>query len=269
MAAMLGARWDDPAQDMRFAEAKRRGLLDYAEVNYPIPWQSNPSSLGLPILAHTSSNPTCSVHGINPDVAELVRDGAAAANSPWIGEHLTWLGSADAGSLGYQINPLFTPDFGELAAENIIALKTFYGRPIALELGPVYTGATKYESEMHFLADVAIAADTDIILDVTHWQIANRNLGRGANYGFDALPRDRIVELHIAGMRQGGDGFWHDSHPTMPPDEIFDMVEGYAKSLPNLRAVTLEHHASGQEADFYMALERLRRFIPAVEPASA
>ena len=263
MAVMLGARWDDPSQNARFAEARRRGLLDYAEVNYPIPWKADPAALGLPVLAHTSSNPTCSVHGINPDVAELVRDGARAADSPWIGEHLTWLGSADTGSLGYQINPLFTEDFCEIAAENIAALKQFYGRPVALELGPVYTGATKYESEMHFLADVAIAADTPIILDVTHWQIANRNLDRPPEYGLDALPEDRIIELHIAGMRQGSDGFWHDAHQLSPADEIFDMVEAFARRLPALRAVTFEHHGSAPEADFYAGLERLRRFIPA------
>lgn len=259
----LGARWDDPAQNERFAEAKRRGLVDFAEVNFPIPWKSDPAGLDLPVLAHTSSNPTCSVHGINPEIAEMVRDGANASDSPWIGEHLTWLGSAGSGSLGYQINPLFTDDFREIAVENVCALKKFYDRPIALELSPIYTGATKYESEMHFLADVAEAADTGIILDVTHWQIANRNLQRSAEYGFDALPRDRIVELHIAGARQGADGFWHDAHQLPPPEEICAMVEEFVADLPEVEAVTFEHHASAPEADFYTGLERLRRFIPA------
>jgi uncharacterized protein (UPF0276 family) len=263
MAVMLGARWDDPSQDSRFAEARRRGLLDYAEVNFPVPWKADPDVLELPVFAHTSSNPTCSVHGINPDVAELVRTGANRANSPWIGEHLTWLGSADSGSLGYQINPLFTEEFLEIAVENIVALRDFYDRPIALELSPIYTGATGCESEMHFLADVATAADTTIILDVTHWQIANRNLDRPVDYGFDALPPERIIELHIAGMRQGRDGIWHDAHQLPPPDEIFAMVETFTRTLPNLRAVTFEHNGSAPEADFYAGLERLRAFIPA------
>ena len=116
---------------------------------------------------------------------------------------------------------------------------------------------------MHFLADIAEAADASIILDVTHWQIANRNLDRPAEFGLDALPRDRIVELHIAGMRQGGDGFWHDAHQAPPPDEIFDMIEGFVADLPALRAVTYEHRGDAPEAEFYAGLERLRRFIPA------
>ena len=169
MPAKLGARWDDPGQNARFAEARRRNLVDYVEVNFPVPWRVDPFRLGLPVIAHISSNPTCSAHGINPGVARLVRDGAATAASPWIGEHLTLLGSASSGSLGYQINPLFTAQFRDIAARNVRRLKEYYGRPVALERGPIYTGPTGYESEMHFLADVAEAADTGIILDVTHW----------------------------------------------------------------------------------------------------
>lgn len=263
MPAKLGGRWDGPDQDARFADAARRNLIDYVEVNFPVPWKSNPFRLGLPVIAHTSSNPTCSAHGINPGVAWLVREGADTAASPWIGELLTWLGSAPSGSLGYQINPLFTAEFRDIAARNVRRLRDYYGRPVALELGPIYTGPTGYESEMHFLADVAEAADTAIILDVTHWQIVKRNLGRPPEYGLDVLPRDRIVELHIAGMREGGDGYWHDAHQAMPPDEVFGLVEGFVADLPALEAVTFEHKADAPAGDFISGLERLRAFIPA------
>ena len=263
MPARLGARWDDPAQNPRFAEAARRNLIDYVEVNFPVPWRADPFGLGLPVIAHTSSNPTCSAHGINTGVARLVRDGAATAASPWIGEHLTWLGSASSGSLGYQINPLFTAQFRDIAARNVRRLKEYYGRPVALELGPIYTSPTEYESEMHFLADVAEAADTGIILDVTHWQIANRNLGRPADFGFDALPCERILELHIAGMRKGTDGYWHDAHQMMPPDEIFDLIAQFAADLPALEAVTFEHNPGAPVSDFILGLKRLRASLPA------
>lgn len=263
MVAMLGARWDIPDQNGRFTEAKRRGLIDYAEVNYPTPWQADPLLLDLPVIAHTSSNPTCSALGINRAVADLVRNGAEKTASPWIGEHLTWLGCASSGSLGYQINPLFTEQFRDVAVHNVTKLRAYYARPIALELGPIYSGPTAYRSEMHFLADVAELTDSDIILDVTHWQIANRNLGRPAEFGFDALPQHRIIELHIAGMRQGNDGYWHDSHQFMPPDEIFEMVESLVTDLPALRAVTFEHQGDAPEEEFLAGLQRLRRFIPA------
>lgn len=268
MSVMLGARWDDPVQNDRLARARDEGLIDYIEVNYPIPYGSEPHTLDIPVLAHTSSNPTCSVHGVNPVVAKYVKEGAERAESPWIGEHLTWLGAAETGSLGYQINPLFTADFRDVAVENIRRLKAYYDRDIALELSPIYVDATDYDSEMHFLGDVAAEADTGIILDVTHWQIANRNLERPPEYGFDGLDRERIVELHVAGMRLGNDGFWHDAHQIEPSDQIIERVAALAHDLPKLRAVTLEHQGTAPEDAFFNALRRLNAVMQDLRPAA-
>ena len=266
MSVMLGARWDDPIQNERIAKAGDRGLIDYTEVNYPIPFDSDPQALGLPILAHSSSNPTCSVHGVNPSVAKFVRDGAKASDSPWVGEHLTWLGSAATGSLGYQINPLFTRDFAAVAASNVRALRDYYGRQIALELSPIYVAATDLESEMHFLADVAEASDTLIILDVTHWQIANLNLNRPPDYGLDALPPERIVELHVAGMRLGSDGFWHDSHQDQPNQSVLDYTARLVADLPALRVVTFEHSPQADDGAFFETLDALNAVMGAARP---
>ena len=263
MAVKLGARWDDPALDDRIREAHGRGLIDYMEVNYPVAWGVDVLALGVPILSHTSSNPTCSVHGISRAVARQVRDASAAAESPWIGEHLTWLGSAASGSLGYQINPLFTRDFKDIAVANIRRLRDYYGRELAIELGPVYVDATEFDSEMHFLGEVARAADATIILDITHWQIANRNIGRPDDYGLDALDPERVVELHVAGMRQGSDGYWHDSHRDLPSDDILNWTERLLGELPGLRAITFEHHSDGPVDAFFGGLETLDRLMGA------
>ena len=107
-------RQDDPVQNERVSAAYQRGLIDYIEVNYPIPFSAEPEKLGIPVLAHTSSNPTCSAEGVNLNIARRVKEGADATNSPWIGEHLSWLGIAPTGSLGYQINPLFTDEFEQI-----------------------------------------------------------------------------------------------------------------------------------------------------------
>lgn len=258
MTVRLGARWDDPAQDARVRRAHVDGAIDYIEVNYPIPYESAPHRLGIPVLAHTSSNPTCSAEGINRNIARLIREGADATDSPWIGEHLSWLGTAQTGSLGYQINPLFTDEFAQIAAINVMRLRDYYGRPVALELGPIYTASTGFESEMHFLGAVAEAADTGIILDVTHWQIANRNLERPDDYGLDALDSARIVELHVAGMRCGSDGrFWHDAHELPPNEDVLRWTGRLVETLPALAAVTFEHNPAAPEADFFACLDRI------------
>lgn len=261
MPVKIGARWDDPTQDARINEAYRRGLIDYIEVNYPIPFGSNPNALDIPILAHTSSNPTCSAEGVNLNIAKRVKEGADSANSPWIGEHLSWLGTAPTGSLGYQINPLFTDEFAQLTVLNVRRLRDYYSRPIALELGPIYIESTGYPSEMHFLGAVANDADTKVIIDVTHWQIANRNLDRPADYGLDVIDPARVVELHVAGMRQGSDGFWHDAHDLPPNEEVFAITADLVRSLPALETVTFEHNPAAPEEDFFGCLAELNPVI--------
>jgi uncharacterized protein (UPF0276 family) len=264
---MLGARWEDPSQDERIKKAHKAGLIDYVEVNYPIAFGWDPASLNAPILVHTSSNPICSFHGVSPKIAQMIKEGAEDCASPWIGEHLTWLGAEKSGSLGYQINPLFTEEFKDVAVSNVKSLSEFYGRPIALELGPLYLPATGYESEIHFLKDVAIETESRIILDITHWQIANRNLGRPAEYGLDVLPKELIVELHVAGMRLGAeDNHWHDAHFVIPNDEVMGLTADLVSTLPNLRAVTFEHQADGPEKDFHQTLEKLNTLMDGARP---
>lgn len=264
----VGARWDDPAQDPRIGAAHARGLIDYIEVNYPIPFGAAPAALGIPVLVHTSSNPTCSAEGISVNIARRIKEGADATNSPWIGEHLSWLGTAPTGSLGYQINPLFTEEFEQITVLNVRRLRDYYSRPVALELGPIYVQSTEYPSEMHFLGTVAEDADTKVILDVTHWQIANRNLDRPPEYGLDAIDPERIVELHVAGMRCGSDGrFWHDAHDVVPSREILDITETLVRDLPALEAVTFEHNPTAPEDDFFQCLEDINRVIGAARAA--
>ena len=133
---------------------------------------------------------------------------------------------------------------------------------MALELSPIYTHATQFDSEMHFLGAVAREADTGVILDITHWQIANKNLDRPADYGLDAIEPERIVELHVAGMRLGSDGrFWHDAHELPPSPEVLDFMAGFVRDLPSLEAVTFEHNPSAPEEDFFRCLDDINGAI--------
>ena len=189
-----------------------------------------------------------------------MRDGVQSSDYPWVGEHLAWLNLEPSGSLGYVVSPFFLKDYVKVAVDNIHFLQDYYGSKIALELGPVYGHSGEFESEMHFLGEVAEAADALIILDVTHWQISNLNLKRDSMYGLEALNPDRIVELHIAGMRASSDGnYWHDSHAHMPTDTVLDLVRDNLKNiLPKLEVVTLEHSADAPESDFYTSLKAIR-----------
>lgn len=255
----IGARWDIKSQNARFEQARARGLLDYAEVNCPVPPDADVSRLGLPVFAHTSNNPVASVDGVPVGIAERVKAVADASDSPWIGEHLAWLSPEPSGALGYVFTPLLTEEFVEQAAYNVRCLRGYYGRPVALELAPVYCEDPLGSCELRFLDQVARRADAGIIVDLAHLMISNNNLRRPLDYGLELLDAERIIELHVAGVRQSKDSrFWHDAHGLPPNDDVLSLAQRLVRRLPSLKAVTLEHSFDAPEADFYRSLERLR-----------
>ncbi len=256
---LLGARWDDASQNSRFQKAASMELIDYVEVNFPIAADEDPGLIQKPIFAHTSNNPLASVRGVNLAVAEKVRKGADASNSPWIGEHLSWLGFSETGALGYVLSPIFDKKFKEVAVANTKALQDYYGRTIALELGPLYGRTGTYPSEMHFLGEVAEETDAKIILDVAHWTISNRNLKRDENFGLDAISTSRVIELHAAGMRKSNSSdYWHDAHGLPLEDQLIDKIKSLRSRFSELKAITFEHSMEGSEDDFILNLRKLK-----------
>ena len=260
---MVGARWEDASQNARFSCARSLGLLDYAEVHYPVSPAHNPGAMGLKILAHASSNALCSAHGIDMEVAQKVRAGALAANSPWVGEHLALLSPEGTCALGQAINPLFTEEFVAISVVNARQLAGLYGRPIALKLGPLYTHPKgDYRSEMHFLAEVALAANALIVLDLSHWTVSNKNLRRPPTFGFDHLPLERVVELQLAGWRKSPtQNLWHDAHEEPPGEEILALLAAVLPQLHQLKAVTLEQTMERSTEDFLLSLDKVHSVV--------
>ena len=259
----LGVRWDEPSQDVRLNRAFRAGLLDYVEANYPItpghPPQVDPA---IPIYVHCPVNPIASPQGVNWRLAAQVREAAEQYRSPWVGEHLCWAGPGAEGRLGYIVTPLLSEEFQKVAADNTRKLSDYYGRPVALELAPVYQHTGTIDSEVHFLSKVAEEADALIILDVAHFTASNRNLARPMDFGLSTINPQRIVELHVAGIRPSGSGrHWHDSHDRVPEPAILELVQHLIRTLPALRAVTFEHAEESPESELVSTLEALRRMM--------
>ena len=258
----IGVRWDDENQNDRINAAARLGLIDYIEVNYPVTPGQKPEALGLPIYAHSSVNPLASPDPLNPKITALVAEAARRFDSPWVGEHLSWLGPEQQGRVGYIVNPVLINEVHAVAVANAVALKTIYNRPLALELGPLYSRTGTYPSEFHFLASVAETADCIVILDLAHAVASNRNLLRPDDFGWDVMVSERLVELHVAGIRSGQSGrFWHDAHDLVPESAIFDAVARIVHTAPCLAAITLEHDIKGAAAEFITCLEKLRRIV--------
>jgi uncharacterized protein (UPF0276 family) len=265
----IGVRWDTEEQNKRFDLAFQKGLIDYIEVNYPIAAFENPCDRKIPIYAHSSFQPLASACGINRHLAEQIKLEIIKTNTPWVGEHLSWLGFEKEVSLGYVFNPIYTKDFLNVCLENIKELQGYYECPIALEMGPHYNLFGEYQSEIDFILEVAEKSKSYIILDISHLMISNHNLNRKIDFGLDKILDAPVIEAHLSGIRQSaGSEFWHDCHSISPNKETLNILEKLILQTP-LKAITLEQEISVSEDTFLSDLNNIHDIVNKKEVAHA
>lgn len=259
MKPKIGVRWDDEAQNQRFIEAKDLGLLQYIEVNYPVAARETPTHIGLPLYAHSAYNGLCSAFGLNMPLVNLIKSEAEKYESPWIGEHLSWISPSSSGGLGYVFNSVYNDEFIELTVNNIEKLKSIYKRPIALELGPQYSVKNSDMTEIDFHCLIASKTNCPIILDITHTIISAKNLNRPLHKAIDAYLNTNVIELHVAGMKQSRDLYWHDCHDNNPDDETIEVMSHFIKNSESVKGVTFEHTPQAPKHDFFNTLIKINK----------
>ena len=146
--------------------------------------------------------------------------------------------------------PILSADAATDLATGVARLREATGLAVLPENPP----GTVFLGDLHlleFFTQVCEEADTGMLLDCAHLAIYQRGRGHDPLHGLDALPLERVVELHVAGASLGeheGFAFIEDDHtPEVLPDTwaIFEHVVARA---PNLRAVVFECERNPMEA---------------------
>ncbi len=122
--------------------------------------------------------------------------------TPWLSDHLCW-GSVD-GRFTHDLLPMpYTWEAVEWAARNIREVQDTVGIPVAVENVSSY--AEFHDSEMtewEFLSEVVERADCGILLDVNNIYVSSKNHTFDPYIYLDAVPADRVAQIHIAGHTQ-------------------------------------------------------------------
>ncbi len=128
----------------------------------------------------------------------------------------------------------------EAAAAAIADLQSALPVPVAVETGVNYLRPRSDElGDGEFVARVVEAADCGLLLDM-HNLFTNSLNGRlPLAEVLDALPLDRVWEVHLAGGLEL-DGFWLDAHSGAIPDPLYAVCESLIGRLPKLGAIVFE-----------------------------
>jgi uncharacterized protein (UPF0276 family) len=151
-------------------------------------------------------------------LASLVR----RVDAPWCSDHLCWTGIA--GLDVHDLLPLpFTSATLEHVVERVKRTQGTLGVPFALENASSYMEYRESTmSEHEFLAQVAERADCGILLDLNNVYVSARNHGFDARAYVDAIPADRVVQMHLAGHADMGT-YLLDNHGNHVEREVWDL----------------------------------------------
>ncbi len=174
---------------------------------------------------------------------DAVRVIAARIRPAWLcGDAGMWhLGRRERGHM-LLLPPILTRDAADAMADGIVRLREATG----LEVLPENPPGQVYLGDLHlldFFARVVERADTGMLLDCAHLAIYQRLQGHPPATGLDGFPRERIVELHVAGgSERRHDGFlWvEDDHTPEVLADTWTIVDAVVPAATALRAVVFE-----------------------------
>ena len=236
-------------------------LVDYQKVG-PFMGREAVAALGarFPLLLHLDD--TLSGHEPLPEATiERLQGWVRLTGTPWTSQHIAY-GVADA-DLESAPRP-WPPSAGlsrETALANIVrnarALAEALPVPLLLENIPLYPNvAHRHVCEPELVTEVLAQTGCGLLLDLAHARVTASVLGVDVHAYLEALPLERVVELHLSGPRSVG---------SLPPERrqrVWENARTVADEWTFSDDCLLDVHDTLQEEDYALLAWVLARCQP-------
>jgi uncharacterized protein (UPF0276 family) len=157
-----------------------------------------------------------------------VKELARRVGAPWVTDHLCWTGVA--GRNTHDLLPLpLSEETLEHVAARVRTVQDVLERPLHLENPSTYlelSASTLGEAE--FLARLSEKTGCGLLLDVNNVFVSCFNHGWDAEAYIDAVPADRVVQVHLAGHTDKGTHLL-DTHSDHVRGEVWSLYERLVK----------------------------------------
>ncbi|GAB4565500.1 MAG: DUF692 domain-containing protein [Rhizobacter sp.] len=151
----------------------------------------------------------------------------------WISDHLCWTGVDH-----HNLHDLLPLPYTEAALRHVVQrvqqVQELLGRRLLLENVSSYVSFAGDEmSEWEFIAQLVHRADCELLLDVNNVYVSSVNHGFDAHAFIDAMPCERVRQIHLAGHEDHGDHLI-DTHDHPVCEAVWQL---YAYAVQRLGAV--------------------------------
>ena len=179
-------------------------------------------------------------------------------------DHLCWTGVG--GRKIYDLLPLpYTDETLGHVVERVRRVQDAIGRRIALENPSTYVAFQHSTfTEWEFLAALASEADCGLLIDVNNIYVSAYNLGFDPRRYLDAIPPDRVAQMHLAGFTDMG-SYLFDTHSAPVHAEVWALYR-YAVARFGAAATLVEWDADLPSFErLHAEAERARREASAAD----
>ena len=187
-----------------------------------------------PLALHGVSLSIGSSAPLNREYLAQLKALAARVEPVWVSDHLCWTGVG--GLNNHDLLPLpYTEEALEHIVERVRTVQDILGQRILLEnLSSYVTFRDSRLTEWEFLAEIARRADCLILLDVNNIYVSSVNHEFNPLSYLDAIPAERVQQIHLAGHEDHGD-YLIDTHDHPVPDPVWEL---YAHAVRRLGPVS-------------------------------
>jgi uncharacterized protein len=175
-----------------------------------------------PVVMHGVSLSIGSTDPLDRSYLRKLRALADHVRPAWISDHLCWTGVNGVNSHDLLPMPLTQQSLAHVA-DRVRAVQDTLGRPLVLENPSTYLEFRVSDiPEWEFLSLLTEQTGCGLLLDVNNVYVSSTNHGFDMATYVQAVPADRIVQVHLAGCTDCGTHMI-DTHNQPVPDRVWPL----------------------------------------------
>ncbi|MEU3166749.1 DUF692 domain-containing protein [Streptosporangium sp. NPDC006930] len=216
-----------------------------------------------------------------PDAAyvEALAALVADVDAPWFSDHLSFT-RTDSVDVGLLVPLPRTREVARRLGRRAERVREAVGRPFLLENITYYVDMATPLTEAQFITEVMEHCECGLLLDLANLDINARNHGFDPLEFLDAIPVERVVQVHLAGgvdedvdndVDNDGGRLSLDSHGAAIPARVWGLLaELVSRTHVNATLVERDQNFPDDFDDLLAEIDRARTVLrsrPAGDPA--
>lgn len=177
------------------------------------------------VVQHGVSLSIASCDPLNFEYLKKLKALTQTTKTPWFSDHLCW--SSAHGTFYHDLLPLpYTAENAAYIAQKAAIVQDFIELPFALEnLSSYVTFHSSQMTEWEFYRSIVEQANCYMLLDVNNVYVSSVNHQFNPYDYLEALPFERILQVHVAGHTKRANGSLLDTHDHPVKPEVWELYQ--------------------------------------------